>query len=244
MTTPGYQDTVAASDLATVDFLDFGASKGSTIEFAKDRFGARSGLGVDIDEAKVRTLQEQGQPCIHADVTNLQLPPKSVRFVLMNHFLEHLPGLAAAKKAIVCAATAARDFLYIAGPYFDADVYLESLGLKFYWSDWHGHPCHLTTSLLHALLVGSGLNRYVILGRAPVRDSRSPYIHPMDSPSNQGEYDPAVHPAKRLVEFDAPLYKEIICVVPLRDLPDWHEIVHARKDCHFIKGTAPYEVAP
>jgi hypothetical protein len=91
---------VRVEDLAGFDFLDFGASTGSSIEFARERLGGRRGLGVDLDPNKVETMRRCGYDCIQADVTGLDLPAKAVKFVLMSHFLEHLPDLECARKAI------------------------------------------------------------------------------------------------------------------------------------------------
>ncbi len=90
-------------------------------------------------------MSEAGYDCAQGDATNLDFPPDSVRFAVMSHFLEHLPDLSMVKDAIKSAARVASDFLFIRGPYFDSDEYLRSFGLKFTWSDWHGHTCHLTT---------------------------------------------------------------------------------------------------
>ena len=72
----------------------------------------------------------------------------SVRFVTISHTLEHLRDLVEVRKTLGSAVKVATDFLFIRGPYFDADDLLQTQGLKFFWSDWSGHPCHLTTGQL------------------------------------------------------------------------------------------------
>lgn len=222
------------------DFLDFGASKGGCIDFAKARLGGKRGLGVDSDATKVERMRQLGYECIHADATSAAWPRNSVRFVTMSHFLEHLPDLDAVHKAIECAADAASNFLFIQGPYFDADAFLSDRRLKFFWSDWHGHTCHLTTKHLQAVLADLGLREYLVMGRVLVYDSLDPSIHPIDSPRDQHEYISDTHPPKKFVVFDPPLYKEIVCLVRLRPITNWNEIVQARRGCHFIYGTLPF----
>ncbi|MYD98608.1 MAG: class I SAM-dependent methyltransferase [Gammaproteobacteria bacterium] len=226
--------------LADFDFLDLGASKGMMIDFAKRELGGTRGMGIDINAAKVEVMQQRGYDCLLADATRMEFPSDSVRFVTMCHFLEHLPNYAAIERSIQCAASVATDFIYIQGPYFDADRYLHDRALKYFWSDWSGHTCHLTTDFLGALLDGNGLSDYVMLGRKPVEDSSHPSILPLDAPIDQHEYDPDIHSPKSLVAFDASLYMEIICVVALRPLENWNEIVTAPTDCHLIRGTLPY----
>ena len=185
-------------------------------------------------------MRELGYSCLRADVLNIDLPRNSVRFVTISHFLEHLYGVDGVRKAIESAARAARDFLFIQGPYFDADKRLEEDGLKFYWSDWHGHRCHLTTGDLQVVLDELALRDYLIMGHAPVADSLDPSIHPIASPRDQHDYIPETHPPKPYRVFYPPLYKEIVCLVRLRRFRSWDRVVKARKGCYFINGTLPF----
>ena len=175
-------DRVNESSLDGYDFLDIGSSKGGSIDFARDKLGGKRGLGVDVNTANIELMRMRGYDCLHGDIAKMTFPAKSVRFAVMNHVLEHMP-LHKGYKAVECAMTVATDFIYIRGPYFDADAFLRRHGLKFYWSDWHGHTCHLTTSLLQAMLRGLHLEDFSILGRTPVNDSLDDSVHPLDSPT-------------------------------------------------------------
>ena len=190
-----------------IDFLDFGASKGGSIEFVKKLLGGRHGVGVDRDAAKVREMRALGYTCLEADITSLELSPNSVRFVVMSHVLERLPSLEAIRRTVESAARVARDFLYIQGPYFDADGALSTQGLKFYWSDWHGHAFHLTTWELISLLHELGCAGYVLMGRLPVAGSWDPVVHPLSSPRDQHDYDQEIHPPKPHVVLGRPVHK-------------------------------------
>lgn len=63
-------------NLNDYDFIDFGASKGGSIEFAKAALGGRKGLGIDLDPKKVSTMKSLGIDAIQGDFTNLDLPKK------------------------------------------------------------------------------------------------------------------------------------------------------------------------
>lgn len=233
-------------DLKGFDFLDFGASKGGCIEFAKARLGGANGIGVDIDPRKVAQMRTLGYDCLEGDVTQLDLPENSVRFATMSHVLEHLPDLDAVRRALISGARVASDFLFIQGPFFDADRTLASDGLKFYWSDWSGHKCHLTTAQLCDVLEALALPNYVCMGRLPVTGSDDSAIHPLDSGRNEHEYRPGVHPPKPKVQFvppryPAPVYREMVCVVRLRDFRGWRGVVAARKGCELIASTVPVD---
>lgn len=224
-------------DLTGYDFIDFGASEGGSIDFAKSLLGGRNGLGIDKDPAKVERMQQLGYHCIKADITDLDLPDQSVRFVVMNHILEHLPNLEVVRRTVENAAKIASDFLFIHGPCFDADEYLASQGLKFYWSDWLGHRCHLTSTQLMNILDSLGLREYVVMGVVPIVDSEDPCIHPASSPGNQHDYTPGRHPPKPSLTFDRPVYKEVLCLVALRPLPNWRVLTQARGRAERIGGT-------
>ena len=223
--------------LADHDFLDFGASKGGSIDFAVAALGGRKGLGIDNDRSKIQRMRELGYDCLEEDILNLDLPENSVRFVMISHFLEHLHDIDGVRKAIASAARTARDFVFIQGPYFDADERLAAQGLKFYWSDWHGHRCHVTTSHLQGVLDDLALRNYIFLARTKVSDSMDPSMHPIDSPRDQHDYVEGIHPPKPLSVFDPPLFREIVCIVRLRRFRRWKQVVKARKGCCFIGGT-------
>ena len=203
-------------DLEDYDFLDFGASAGGCMDFAKKKLGGRKGLGIDRDPGKVERMRSQGYCCTVGDITALDFPENSVRFVTMSHVLEHLRDLGEVRRALECAGRVATDFLFIRGPYFDADDLLRDLGLKFFWSDWHGHPCHLTTGQLRKILRDIGLGDVDVTKKYIVRDSSHEAIHPLGSPRDQHEYIVGTHPDKPFVVFDPPLYKEMVCYVRLR----------------------------
>ena len=103
------------------DFCDFGCSKGSSIKFGVDVLGGRRGLGIDIDKRKVESSIKAGYEAIIGDFCNLDLPEKCVDFSLLSHVLEHLPTLNHAKAAIRNAIKISDKFVFIQGPYFDAN---------------------------------------------------------------------------------------------------------------------------
>src|SRR4051794_2951081 len=123
-------------------FLDFGASSGGSIDFCEKRFQRGRGLGVDIDPAKVEAAAARGLDVVEADATSLELDD-AVSFVSMMDFCEHLPGLDVVEAIIASAARAARDFVYIHHPSFEAEHYLVTKGVRQYWHDWTGHTAHI-----------------------------------------------------------------------------------------------------
>jgi hypothetical protein len=204
------------------DFLDFGCSKGDSMKFAQDTFGGR-GLGLDFDADKVEIAKRAGFDAVQQDVT--QLSPKTmgrVRYVIMSHFLEHLPTINYAKRCIASACSVAREFVLIQQPYFDADGYLFERGLKLYWSDWHGHLNHMTSlqfyNILSVVAPKLGIKRFLIGRRFPLTDSAAPEIHPLASPQDQGTWLPEEHAPKGKCKFDFPVFRDTFAIVLMDDL--------------------------
>ncbi|MCB0338587.1 MAG: methyltransferase domain-containing protein [Bdellovibrionales bacterium] len=196
------------------DFVDFGSKLGGSFHTAY-RMGAKNGLGIDIRPKIVEQAQASGMNVILGDATKLDLPDKCVRFSILSHFLEHLPSLTEVRQSIKSAIRISTEAVYMAGPVFDDEQYLKSLGFKTYWSDWKGHPCHLTCSQVVEILksLGVTLGQFKMCLHVPYRDSDSPFIHPLSSPVDQHDYDPSIHPHKASIEFNRTCYMEWRCII-------------------------------
>ena len=157
-----------------------------------------------------------------ADLTDLAFAPDPVRFVMLCHVLEHLPGLKASELALLNAIRAAREFVYISQPWFDTDGYLFRKGLKVYWSDWHGHPNRMTTLDFHCILEPLRKRNLIVgyrmFARDEIKNSRDPAIHPLASPRNQHGYDDTIHPPKpkRSIKFKEPVFSEIQILIDVQ----------------------------
>jgi hypothetical protein len=198
------------------DFVDFGSKVGHSMNFAMKKLGGKRGLGIEIKPEMVKEAKKNGHEVILGDITNLELPDDFVRFTVISHLLEHLSDLEMVKKTLQTAARISREFIYIRGPIFDNDEYLETLGLRVFWSNWPGgHTCHLTTGQLSTILESIGVRGYKIDFEVEINDSNSPNIHSLSSSPNQTEYDPEKHPPKPFVKFDRKLYREFVCIVNL-----------------------------
>jgi hypothetical protein len=211
----------AAFSLAGYDFVDFGSSEGSSIEFSKQKLGGTRGLGLDVDQKKITATREAGFDAARADVTELNAEKiGTTRFATMIHFLHRLPDLSMAAKAISSAVKIAEDFVFIRQPFFDAEEYLAALGLKLYWSDWSSHKNHMKIAelrgILDDLLLSRQIQRYIIFRRTPVENSNDPCVHPADSPRDQHNWQAGKHAPKPFFKFHVPVFKEIGAVIHTR----------------------------
>lgn len=207
-------------ELAGYDFIDFGCSKGGSLEFGEAAFGGR-GIGIDIDAGKVAMSLHRGHAAVQADITKIQPDDfNKVRFAILSHFLEHLPGISEATACIKAAARLTNEFFWIQQPYFDADGELFERGLKLYWSDWRGHTCHMSTiqiwRILNDLLEQNYIKRFIVGRRYPITNSHCKEIHPISSAVDQVDWDEARHQPRAFMEFTFPVYREV-CAVGLHD---------------------------
>ena len=196
------------------DFLDFGCSKGGSLRFGRNKLQGRRGLGIDIDAKKVNTTRAAGLEACQADIRELAAYPDCVNFVVMSHFLEHLPNLSDAAACISTACTAARKFVFIRQPWFDSDGYLFARNLKLYWSDWDGHPNAMSSlQLFRSLRQVKGAPRVRIYGKDRIWNSDDRAVIPLSAPKNSQEWDSTRHGEKPQMNFEMPVYRELAAFV-------------------------------
>ena len=200
-----------------IDHIDFGCSKGGSLDFAKKRLGGYRGLGIDIDLAKVAATREAGFEAIQYDIQ--QLPNrKLVRFVIMSHFLEHLPKFTDVKAMVRKAFQISTEFVYIQQPFFDADGYLLEKGLKLFWSDWRGHPNRMTSlemilTLRDLQLEGFKFS-YSLHAHKQVEDSSDPCVHPINSPRDLTYYVQENNLDKgATIPFNGNVFRELVTLI-------------------------------
>ena len=173
-------------DLSPFDYIDLGCSSGGSIKYGRDVLGGKSGLGIDIDPAKVERARRQGFQAEIMDATTLASQPNSVSFVTLIHFLEHLPDLTLAERCLRASIIAAEDFVLFRQPWFDSDEELERVGCKFFWSDWRGHTCHITTGDIAQILVQNARDaEWAIFGYKTVKDTDDSAIIPIECSSDR-----------------------------------------------------------
>ncbi|MEM7427814.1 MAG: class I SAM-dependent methyltransferase [Pseudomonadota bacterium] len=211
--------------ISDYDFLDFGSSDGASLAWGKEELGGKRGLGIDSAPYKVEEANKRGHESICASLLDIDLPDDCVDFVIISHLLEHLPGYDESLKVVETAMRVARDFVCVRGPWFDADDYLRDLGFKFYWSDWTNHTFHLTTSLLEQMLVELDASDYTMMGKERISSTLHHTIHPLSAPNNQMGYKKE-HGYRASFEFPRPLFRDMVCIVSLRDFERKEEVLN------------------
>ncbi|MEX2553052.1 MAG: class I SAM-dependent methyltransferase [Actinomycetota bacterium] len=203
------------------EFVDFGSSQGGSIDYCMRRFHARKGLGIDLGADEVAEIRSRGFDAIQGDVLDFRCPSGSFRFVSMMDFLEHLPNLQAVERALTTAKRVARDFLFIRHPTFDDEPYLNSIGLKQYWTDWSGHPSKITLAEYTQMFERLELSLYCLRFRTPAYDSADPVMLPLSAPPDQLKFDLDLHGPRPEVVFPRPVWGQLDIFVALRSLELW-----------------------
>jgi len=99
------------------DHLDFGCSKGGSLDFSKKRFDGFRGLGIDTVQAKVESTRAAGFDAICYNIHEIP-EEKLVNFVVLSHFLEHVSTFSDVKAFMRKACVISKDFVYIQQHFF------------------------------------------------------------------------------------------------------------------------------
>jgi SAM-dependent methyltransferase len=196
--------------------LDFGCGNGGSADFVKKQFGYARVVGVELDPRKIDVARKAGLDVLQADATSVGLSKGVVSASFMFHFLEHLKTLTDARKVLMQACTAARDFVLIRQPFFGADEQLLERGLKLAWSTWRTHANRMTTlgfySILSELREKRYLEDFVISYAIPIESTEDTQIIPLNTGSEELFYDEAKHGPKPIFPLTN-VYREVCVIV-------------------------------
>jgi 2-polyprenyl-3-methyl-5-hydroxy-6-metoxy-1,4-benzoquinol methylase len=208
---------VFSKDNRKFQFLDIGTKLGDSIKFAGEAYNVppSAGIGIDLEEKFLLEARKDGLAVIKMNALNLAFKNRSFRFALMLHLLEHLKSMDEVVQAISEACRVSRNFVFLITPNFEYTDYLRNLGLKFSWSDWKGHPCHITEAVLKNCLEQLRIDTFVIEKTTPIKESSFEQIVPFSAPTDTINYDEAKHGAKKSIKFDPPLYSVLECTIYL-----------------------------
>jgi hypothetical protein len=135
---------------------------------------------------------------------------RKVKGATMWHVLEHMPSCNIAHNVFQNVATLVEDFISFRGPAFDSHEVLQQLGFLRYYEDWHGHTCHLTSSLLlKAMRNSNRTSAAVVVLSKNIASSSIDVILPIGSARDSHRYNSSRHPAKSVVSFDFALFEEM-----------------------------------
>ena len=202
-------------DKHQVDFFDFGCSNGGSLIFGVQRLGGNRGLGIDIDLKKLEEVKKRGLLGLQYDIKDIP-NKKMVEFTTMMDFLEHVPNLKDVYEFIEKACIVSRDFIFIRQPNFDYDGFLLEKKLKIFYSDWTGHPNHMSslmlTNILRDMKNKALIESFKVGYSYAIPNSKDKQIHSIESPIDQFDYCKNTHPIKNEnIEFEN-LFSKIVAI--------------------------------
>lgn len=225
-------------DLSAYDYIDLGCSSGGSLKYGRDVLGGTSGLGIDIDPAKVEKTRQAGFDAEVMDATTLAGQPNCVSFITMIHFLEHLPNLQLVENCIRASIIASKDFVLFRQPWFDSDAELERVDCKFFWSDWRGHTCHLSTGDIARILVQHARDtEWAIYGYKTVNDTSDATIIPLSCDSNRHHYKPDIDPPKQTYLLEPQAFHEALTIVNISGKYSTLKLVEKHKDSRLLMSS-------
>jgi hypothetical protein len=221
------REAYAALEAGRYAFADLGSGRGGSLRHCARRFERAPGIGFEIDASDAAAARRGGLDVVTADATALRLPERSVELLSAMDFLEHLPNARVASDVLRTCARAARDFVFIRHPSFEEMAYVESLGVRFCWTDWSEHPNMMLLEDYERLFEAWGWHEYAIVPRKLHVDASDDEMTPLTAPRDTEEYDPVAHEPKPLVRFDRPLFSQFDIFVRLGETSDdeWKRIV-------------------
>ena len=222
------------------DYLDFGCSKGNSLNWSKRLFGGKQGLGIDIDPKKIAQAKAAGHNAVIFDINNIPTK-KLVRFTVLSHLLQNLPSENDVKAFVRKACQVSTDFVFIKQPYFDADGYLFQNGLKLFFSDWTGHPNQMTTLSLFKLmkeLKDEGLlQKFSIHGKKPILSSDDNHVQSINAPIDQHHFDSSKHPPKiQGLKFEFPVFYETVVMISISGVSHYEYFKKFPTDATFFES--------
>jgi hypothetical protein len=199
------------------DFLDLGTHDGGGFKIG-EHLGGQHGVGFEVEPLMAERNLDRGRDVMCLDVRMLPPGITGVRFGVCSHVLEHLPNLYDVGSVIAALTPLCSDFLLICGPNFDSENFLYSHNLKLVHSAMRDHLCKFRTIDLVRVLFDLDLRDFVIGVSGVISGSASPWVHRSDAPAEGlWMWTEEKNLPKPMINFDRPLYRDIVSVVKLRE---------------------------
>jgi hypothetical protein len=196
------------------DFLDFGTHRGGGIGWGEHLGGSR-GLGVELNAASAQRALEAGLAVYTGDIAGFPTTGMRFRFAVCRHILEHMPNEYVVGFVLWRLTQICTEFIYVEQPIFDHADELEQQGLTMTQMTMRSHTCRISIERLLEIAAGVGIDAYVQGRVLPIRDSSSPWVHAAGAPDDRGRWQEGVDPPKPEVEFDPPIYRDLVVIAVL-----------------------------
>lgn len=196
------------------DFVDFGTHRGGGIKWGR-RLGGTRGLGIELDPSRAQAALDAGFPVYTGDIATFPTTGMRFRFAVCRHILEHMPNEYVVGFVLWRLAQVCTEFIYIEQPIFDDAEELERQGLTLAQTTMPNHTCRLSIEQLLRIVEGVGIPAYAQGRVRPIHSSANPWVHVAGAAENRSRWREGVDPPKPEVEFDPPLYRDLVVFAAL-----------------------------
>lgn len=187
--------------------------RGVASTFFKDKraIPAKACLCVDLQDKYAEVVGSKGYRFKAADILGtIKYPPAD--YYLAVSSLEHMPGLQESDIVLGRMLEAAVKGVWLRVPSFEQDEtgegQLRRHGLRFAWTDWHGHPSPWGPKHFLAFMKSNHpALQFRIRHTKIIKDSSHPSVVPVNSPTDTLKYSPELGP-KPAVQFKPHLIGE------------------------------------
>jgi hypothetical protein len=159
-------------------------------------------LGIDRQDRYKKDVEKKGYAFRTADLLDPDFAYPAAQVYLAFDFLEHLPSIIDAQKVLRRMVEASEVGVWLRCPSFENDPRLATAGLRFAWTNWHGHPAHF--KIEHAMeAVGWLRQRHgyklktKVVENQKITSSTVVSIVPVSAPVDTRKYTQDLGPKKR-----------------------------------------------
>jgi hypothetical protein len=236
-------------NITNYDFLDLSYDSFSGLSYGK-KLGGQRGITFETDSEKYQQLIEKSKTnneiskhkIINQDPLNIKVNKfnkEKFDFTVCLDTTSGLNGIAETKILLEKALRLSKKFVYISQINFDSDVVLFKKGFKTNYSDWSRKNNHLTSNIFFNILFDfykrGFIEDFIIYYTIPIKNSKDPIIHPLNSPKNQPEFNQESHPSKNEKIKFKNIYRNINILITKNGFKKIDDILEStKKDNHIL----------
>lgn len=210
-------------------WAEYGASNGAGMQWIQAHLGIEP-IGIDFDTKKVRNCISNGFNCVEADFLHPPFKRNCFAGISLCHVLEHLPNRSMGIDVISAALQASKCLVWFRGPLWNTKR-LSNLDMSIYYSLWTGHTSFFDlTDIEKGIQSAEGTSQISaeIFAASPIHTSEDSKILPRcnrEDCVNKHEYNETMG-TKRAVEFEPPMFSELIAIMKKSNCSDSDEEVY------------------
>ncbi|MBE6486385.1 MAG: hypothetical protein E7Z85_06055 [Methanosphaera stadtmanae] len=236
-------------NITNYDFLDLSYDSLSGLSYGK-KLGGNRGITFETNPEKYQQLIEKSKTdkelakhkIINQNPLNIKinkLNQEKFDFTVCLDTTSGLNGIDETKVLLEKTLRLSKKFVYISQINFDSDVILFKKGFKTNFSDWSRKNCHLTSNIFFNILFDfykrGFIEDYIIYYTVPIKNSKDPIIHPLNSPKNQPAFNEESHPSKNENIKFKNIYRNINILITKNGFKKIDDILEStKKDNHIL----------